>query len=108
MPSSPEQPTPAIGGIVRVWHQDGWGVIDSPETPGGCWAHFSDLDVPGFKELLDGHSVTFTFEPANQDGYSYRALHVWSQGPEPQPWPGPSEGPGAAYRSILTITWDES
>ena len=31
-------------GTVRVWHRDeGWGVIDSPETPGGCWAHFSHL-----------------------------------------------------------------
>lgn len=27
-------------GIVRMWNDDdGWGVIDSPHIPGGCWAH---------------------------------------------------------------------
>ncbi|MFF7232620.1 hypothetical protein [Streptomyces sioyaensis] len=31
-------------GIVREWHSDeGWGVIDSDTTPGGCWAHFGSV-----------------------------------------------------------------
>ena len=37
-------------GTVRVWHtEEGWGVIDCPDTPGGCWVHFSHLfheDIP--------------------------------------------------------------
>ena len=31
-------------GTVRVWHREkGWGVIDSLDTWGGCWVHFSQL-----------------------------------------------------------------
>ncbi|WP_157571633.1 hypothetical protein [Nocardioides alkalitolerans] len=27
-------------GVVRAWYDDhGWGVLGSPDTPGGCWAH---------------------------------------------------------------------
>lgn len=37
-------------GTVRVWHtEEGWGVVDCPDTPGGCWVQFSHLfheDVP--------------------------------------------------------------
>jgi cold shock CspA family protein len=65
-------------GIVRFWHRDeGWGVIDSPDTPGGCWAHFSHLwndRVPepgpgevvevsgGFREMFEGETVDFDWE----------------------------------------------
>ena len=36
-----------VAAIVREWHADlGWGVLDSPETPGGCWAHFSVIGTP--------------------------------------------------------------
>jgi CspA family cold shock protein len=32
---------------VREWHDDlGWGVLDSPETPSGCWTHFSVIETP--------------------------------------------------------------
>lgn len=35
-------------GSVRSWFgEEGWGVIDSPETPGGCWAFFSHIKVLG-------------------------------------------------------------
>ncbi|MBF6438391.1 hypothetical protein [Nocardia cyriacigeorgica] len=28
-------------GTVTQWHNDkGWGVIDSPDTAGGCWFHY--------------------------------------------------------------------
>ncbi|ROO52320.1 hypothetical protein EDC02_7242 [Micromonospora sp. Llam0] len=31
-----------VDGVIRSWNVDeGWGVIDSAETPGDCWAHFS-------------------------------------------------------------------
>jgi CspA family cold shock protein len=37
-------------GTVRVWHrEEGWGVIESPDTPDGCFAHFSVFwheDIP--------------------------------------------------------------
>lgn len=64
-------------GTVRVWHADeGWGVIDSAETPGGSWTHFSALRVPGYAELPVGGDVTFTFEAAEQDGYRFRTVEA--------------------------------
>jgi CspA family cold shock protein len=73
-------------GTVRVWHaEQGWGVVDSPDTPGGCWAHFSHLWAEGlapplqpgeivettsdFRELFDGETVDFEWESPGQDGY---------------------------------------
>ncbi|TQK69950.1 MULTISPECIES: cold-shock protein [unclassified Nocardioides] len=63
-----------VQGTVRLWHdEEGWGVFDSPETPGGCWAHFSAVDVPGFKTLKPGDRVDFDFEAADQDGFAFLA-----------------------------------
>ena len=64
-------------GTVRVWHDElGWGVLDSPETPGGCWAHFSQLAMPGFHTVTPGQTVSFTFEAADEDGFAFRAVSV--------------------------------
>ena len=42
-------------GVVRLWSdEEGWGVIDSPATPGGCWAHFSSVRVAGLGALSAG------------------------------------------------------
>ena len=74
-------PVVAVEGVVREWHPDqGWGVIDSAETAGGCWAHFSHLAVPGYRELATGQAVALEWEPADQDGYAYRATRVWPLG----------------------------
>ena len=44
-------------GIVRDWYADeGWGVIDSQETPGGCWAHVMCVLVPGCPTLRAGQT----------------------------------------------------
>jgi cold shock protein len=79
-------------GTVRVWHcEEGWGVIDSLDTPGGCWAHVSHLwcvgtPEPGpgevvrvsskFLEAFDGEIVDFQWGRANQDGHNFRATTV--------------------------------
>jgi CspA family cold shock protein len=64
-------------GIVREWRlEEGWGVIDSAETPDGCWAHFSSINMEGFKALTPGGHVYLVWEPARQDGYSFRAVSV--------------------------------
>jgi CspA family cold shock protein len=91
-------------GTVRVWYRDeGWGVIDSADTPGGCFAHFShlwnDYEVPtsgpgevveisgGFHELFEGETVEFEWEhtaaPGSQDGYSFHATTVRPHGRRP-------------------------
>jgi CspA family cold shock protein len=64
-------------GVVRFWHDDeGWGVIDSPSAPGGCWAHFSVIDMPGFRKLTRGQQVWVTILEGPQDGYGYQAESV--------------------------------
>ena len=73
---------------VREWHQDrGWGVLDSPETPGGCWTHCSVIEtrraasshggeVCEYKSLSEGDVVDLEWEAPGQDGLGYRASVV--------------------------------
>jgi CspA family cold shock protein len=64
-------------GVVRAWQaEEGWGVLDSEETPGGCWAHFSALDMSGYRALAAGQQVEFSHERVPQDGYEFRASTV--------------------------------
>lgn len=94
-------------GVVRVWHDDeGWGVIDSPETPGGCWAHYSCVLVPGCRSLRAGESVTLDYESFEQDGYPFRANELWPAGQEPYRTE-PETGSSEAYSSTVTITSDD-
>lgn len=95
-------------GHVRVWHDaDGWGVIDSSATPGGCWVHFSSVLVVGYKSLLTGQDVRFTFEHAEQDGYSFRAVEAWPSDQTPDRVGSANPGPSSAYRSTWTLTFDD-
>lgn len=90
-------------GTVRVWNADeGWGVIDAAEVPGGCWAHFSAIVAGGYRELAEGQRVAFTAEPGPQDGYDFRAVQVWPEGTSPGSAP-----PGSAYSSTLTLSFDD-
>jgi CspA family cold shock protein len=70
-----------IPGTVRWFNEDGWGVIDSPEVPGGCFVTFSNIVGAGYRNLNDGERVVFTFEEPGfkQDGYDFRALQVWPE-----------------------------
>jgi len=62
---------------VRAWdEEEGWGILDSGETPGGCWAHFSVIEMPGFRSLTPGQKVTMEWESAEQDGFQYRAVRI--------------------------------
>jgi len=92
-------------GTVREWHADeGWGVIDSDATPGGCWAHFSGVLMSGYRFLSPGQTVSFEFETGWQDGYDYRAVAVWTGDERPAP-PDPAP-PSAAYGSVLILEFD--
>jgi hypothetical protein len=88
-------------GTVRFWRaEEGWEVIDSADTPGGCWVIFDtlwktqqpELDVgetrevsKGYRALSAAEQVDFTWErpPGGQDGYEYRATAVWPRRPSP-------------------------
>ena len=64
---------------VRWWRdEDGWGVLDSPETPGGCFAHYSNIEMSGYRKLEPGAKVQLDWEAPGfkQDGYDYRAVRV--------------------------------
>jgi CspA family cold shock protein len=79
-----------VQATVREWHNDiGWGVLDSPETPGGCWTHYSaietrppahveDTEVSKYKGVAAGDSVELEWEAPGQDGFDYRAVVVRS------------------------------
>jgi CspA family cold shock protein len=94
-------------GTVREWSDDaGWGVIDSADTPGGCWAHFSMIVAQGYRSLRAGERVTFTYEAPGQDGFDYRARSVWPRDGGPEAPPAPAQDDlSAAYQSSLTIRW---
>lgn len=92
-------------GVVRTWSVDeGWGVIDAPSTPGGCWALFSMLATESFWEPHAGQLVDFEWEEADQDGFSFRATRVWPSGSEP--FDRPDEPSGAGFSSSITISFD--
>ncbi|TMS50409.1 cold shock domain-containing protein [Mycobacterium sp. DBP42] len=65
-------------GTVSEWHKsEGWGVINSPDTPGGCFVHFTHIvNQTGFRELQAGEAVQFEWEAGSQDDYNFRALVV--------------------------------
>jgi cold shock CspA family protein len=69
-------------GTVQMWNdEEGWGVIDSAQTPGGCWAFYSDIVGEGFRTLAVGATVTLDWEQVtDQDGYRYRATRVEQHG----------------------------
>ncbi|MFG2195305.1 cold shock domain-containing protein [Streptomyces sp. NPDC048639] len=65
---------------VREWHdEDGWGVLDCPGTPGGCWTHFAHVEMDGYRSLTPGQRVELAEWEGpglEQDGYEYRAVRV--------------------------------
>lgn len=86
-------------GTVRFWRAaEGWGVIDSADTPGGCWAHMESLwkverpelsqnetrqSSGGYRALIAAEKVDFSWKPGGQEGYEYRATAVWPDRPAP-------------------------
>ena len=70
-----------IRGVVREWHEGlGWGVVDSAETPGGCWVHFSHVVADGYRALAPGTQVDLAWETPGQDGYPFRAVALYVVG----------------------------
>ncbi|GAA1907645.1 cold-shock protein [Williamsia serinedens] len=76
-PVPPRPPLRRSTGVVVVWRpEEGWGVVEAPETPGGAWTHFSEIRGDGYRSLVRDQRVEFDWEPAHQDGYSFRASDV--------------------------------
>ena len=82
MIQKPPRPAGAVAGVVKWFDADeGWGVVDAPAVPGGCFVHFANIEMPGYRQLHAGQQVRFTFERPGflQDGCPYRALAVWPE-----------------------------
>jgi CspA family cold shock protein len=98
----------ADSGVVREFHvEEGWGVIDGPAVPGGCWVHFSAIAMGGFRQLVAGQNVWLRAEAAEQDGFSFRAVKVWTEDVEPASPPRLKRASGGVYHSRLVLTFDE-
>jgi cold shock CspA family protein len=68
---------PTARGRVKFFRSDkGWGGIESDETPDDVWIHFSMIAHGGAPGLAAGDEVEFTYEPALQDSWRYRAITV--------------------------------
>ena len=66
-------------GVVKFYKtEEGWGAIASSDLPGpgDAFVHFSAIDGSGYRELVRGETVSFDFEPVQQDGFRYVATHV--------------------------------
>lgn len=97
-----------VDGVTRSWSDDeGWGVLDSAATPGGCWVHFSAVDMEPPVRLEVGQRVRATVEAVtDQDGFRWRAVHVRPEGTRPDSRRPVTDAPGA-YRSRLDLTFDD-
>jgi CspA family cold shock protein len=94
-------------GVVRAYAADeGWGVIDGSDVPGGCWVHFSAIAGAEPRQLAQGQRVSFRAEAVEQDGFAYRAVKVWPGDTEPDDRRH-EDTDSDAYRSTLTLTFDE-
>ncbi|MCO5992022.1 hypothetical protein [Actinoallomurus rhizosphaericola] len=105
------QRRPVPGQVVSWDAEAGWGVLTSPEVPGEVWAHFSAIrlaDPGGYRVLCPRESVLFTWEEADQDGYSFRAVEVRraSDVTGSPAWGQDESGDHPGYRSELDLRWD--
>ena len=97
----------AVHAVVREWRDDeGWGVVDSPETPGGCWAHFSHIAIAdGYRATHAGQQVMLEWQAADQDGLDYRAVRLWPVGQAPVAAEVAEDS--TAYTSALSVTFGD-
>jgi cold shock protein len=68
-----------VDGMVVLWNdEEGWGVVASPSVNGEVWAHFSNIEMTGYRTLTPGQAVRFVYEtpPGGMDGYPHCAMHV--------------------------------
>ncbi|MEE1731034.1 hypothetical protein AB0N56_13650 [Streptomyces microflavus] len=82
-------PRPGAGSVRSVLSARSGRILGNHQVPGEVWAHFSAVRTPdpdAFASLDPGETVLFTWEEAEQDGYSYRALRVQQPGDPGTGW----------------------
>ncbi len=64
-------------GTVASWsEEDGWGVLESQSTPGGCFASFAVVRTEGYRTLTVGSLVAFSAVPMEVEGMPWQATSV--------------------------------
>jgi len=68
----------AATGTVRLWMDDeGWGVIDLPDQPRGCWADASVVEgLDGSSSLRAGQTVDVQWTTPGPEEYDTTAVRV--------------------------------
>ncbi|HEX3828269.1 MAG TPA: cold shock domain-containing protein [Sporichthyaceae bacterium] len=91
-----------VQATVREWFaEEGWGVIDSPAVPGGCFAHFSAIQMDGYRQLTPGQTVWIAPQQPGQDGCAWTTSVVSLDGVV-----GDRPGSTCGYSSTLTLDFD--
>ena len=62
----------STGKISTFDYDEGVGVIESTDTPGGCWFHYVQWPLPG--DVALGARVSFAWNEASQDGLHYASF----------------------------------
>ncbi|ANQ74414.1 hypothetical protein AOT96_29060 [Rhodococcus sp. 008] len=62
---------------MRPWQTSSTSV---PTLRCGCWAHFSNIDGPGYRALTVDETVDLGWEQTEQAGYAFRAILVKQHG----------------------------
>ena len=65
----------SVGTVTKWMPEDAWGVIESPDLPGGCWVHASVV-MSEQKELRAGEVVDLEWSSPGRHGYSFTAVRV--------------------------------
>lgn len=94
-------------GTVRFWlDEEGWGVLDSPDTPGGCWTHFSHVLTAGYRSLGGARTSNWSGRyPARTTTPSGPYVHGRPDRNRSRRRPAQAD-PDAPTMSNLTISWD--
>jgi CspA family cold shock protein len=70
-------PKAVYRGRVKFFKAEkGWGGIESEETPGEVWFHYSDIEGEGYRSPDAGEEVECRYRAAQQDSWQYIATWV--------------------------------
>jgi cold shock CspA family protein len=67
---------PVLRGRIKFWKRSGMGGIESEEAPGDVYVGLAAIDMPGYRELVEGELVEFQYVEASHDSWNYRATWV--------------------------------
>ena len=71
------RPKAHFGRVLRWDDDEGWGVLGSDEFAGTVFAHFSQIEMDGYRTLTVGQEVEFDYMPGRgQDGCDHSAVWV--------------------------------